>query len=1168
MQKKLKLAWLGIIVLILSVYPGGMTSMAQTITGSIRGTVSDPSGAVISGANVAATNVDTGVATHTVTDHSGLYNIQFLPIGNYRVDVTARGFDRQQLGPFALGIDKIASINAKLNLGKSSETVNVNATNALLDTQNSTVSTSISSETLENMPLNGLNVEIATLFVPGAVIPSQATMGGVQGTERDAYTTHGAEPADSQPSFNGNRQQANSYILDGIDINETLNNAVGYNPSPFSIQEVHVITSNADAEFGNVDGGEVVMVTKGGTNHLHGSFFEYHENSGLTANTWSNKNSGLPRSNYNQNQFGMAVGGPIIKNKLFFFGNFIGLWRTDSGLQAESVPTAAERGQAPGDTPGYADLSGVLNVEGIQLYDYSNGTAAPTPYANNQVPILNPVAKYVFAQALNHPDLLPLPNLTPSNPSQLTANNFAGPFSDTTKNNQGDIRIDYTLNNNNTFMGKFSYGEAYDRQTQVPMQVLFPNANDYPFTNISLAYTHIFSPKLVNNFRAGFTRIVLNQNDFSDPSGLFGTHGDPTVGIPFANQPISGFTYMAFGDNATDLSNWGVYYQSGAYNLDNNFDYNDTLTWVHGTHVTKFGADFVRYQQDFFAPSNIGGELGVFNYDGEFTNYPYADFLTDQSIGNEIAGATGPFGQRQWRDAAFVQDDWRLRPNLTLNLGLRYAYDQPIYEVNNKMVNVNFKLAEFAPPGTPISNMLEYAGAYNPATGKTNSRALYNPYYFNIMPRFGFAWTVRPRLVLRGGFGMTDELESTGTGLRMTQNPPYQPSFVANAPPPDTTSGGTPLVVENGFQIAPGNDTNTNGSSYRAWDPDIHPAVISQLNLTAQYLLSQRTSLQLGYVGQIGKHLAVPIAVNQYTEDVPASCDAACYQAIIPFNQLVGQGGVVIETASRANSNYNALQATFQRQQSKGLMLLATYTYSKSLTNNPGYFDVDSGSDDDSFWQNINKPDGDYGPSNFDLRHNASGTLVYQLPFGRGKQFGTDWGRLADEVVGGWQLATSLEIHSGFPLEIAASPHCHNNCPEIQTDFVSPAAQYRPMKIVHRGTVNGVFNWFGSDPSVAPCSGHGVDNGVCAYGKIADYGNARPGSERGPGFQNYDLALQKAFDTVEGENLTVRMDAFNAFNISSYGNPDSNTGSPGAFGVISGTRSGPRTLQLSAVYRF
>jgi hypothetical protein len=1167
MVTKLAAMWFRYISLALAL--SGTAVMAQTITGSVRGTVTDPSGAVIAGANITATNIDTGVALHTTSSKSGLYNFQFLVIGQYTVTATAPGFETQSMGPFDLRIDQIASVNPQMTVGKMSTTVSVAANESLLNTTNATISTSISSQTLENMPLNGLNVQIATLFVPGSVNPNATAMSGTQGTGRDALTTHTAEAADAIPSFNGNRQQANSYILDGIDINETLQNAVGYNPSPFSIQEVHVITGNADAEFGNVNGGEIVMVTKGGTNKFHGSVFEFHEASGLQANTWANKNNLNPiaRSTFTQDQFGVAVGGPILKDKLFFFANYIGLRHNNPPSDTLiSTPTLAERGQAPGGTPGVADLSAILAVEGVQLYDTSNGTTNQTAIAGNRIPILNPVAKYLFAQTVSTPGLWPLPNHTPS-AGFVTQNNYLGKSASVANNNQGDIRIDYTPNNNNTFMAKFSHGEAYDVQTQVPMQALFPGNNDYPFTNLSLGYTHVFSQRVVNNLRAGYTRITLNQDIVGDPSGLFGTNGDAVVGIPLPNQAIAGFTYMSFGDASRgELSNVGTAYFNLAFSQDNNFDYNDTLTWQHGSHITKFGADFVRYQQAFFAPANLGGQLGFFSYGGSYTGDGYADFLTNQAASAQIAGPTGPFGQRQWRSALYVQDDWKVRSNLTLNLGLRYSYEQPIYEANNKMVNVNIPLAKFAPAGTPIDSMLEYAGAYNPATGKVNSRALYNPYYFNFMPRVGFSMSLNPRLVLRGGYGMTDELESTGTGRRMTQNPPYQPSFTANAPPPDETTGGSSLQVQNGF----GNGLNGgSGASYQAWDPDMRPAVIQQFNLTTQYLLSSNTSLQVGYVGQIGKHLAVPIAINQYTEDVPANCDATCFQTIVPFNTLVGQGGSIVETASRAISNYNALQATLQRQQSNGLSYMFNYTFSKSLTNNPGYFGVDGSGYGDSFWQDINNPMGDYGPSNFDTRHNVSGIVVYELPFGHQKQFGADWNRLTDVVLGGWQLSANIQINSGYPLAVTASPHCLNNCPEIQTDYVAHANQYRPMKIVNRGrNSTGAFNWFGTDPSVLPCSAHGVDNGICAYGTIVDFGNAHPGTERGPGFQNYDLSLVKGFRIIGSQSIKARVDAFNAFNISSYANPGSNVQSGASFGVIGGTRSGPRTLQLSLVYQF
>jgi hypothetical protein len=1177
MQKNLRLAWLGGIVLILSICFGGSLGVAQTITGSIRGTVTDPSGAVVPGAKVLATNVDTGVVSQTVTNRSGLYNFQFLPIGRYKINATATGFDTQDVGPFQLGIDQIASIDAKLQVGKSSELVNVGASNTLLNTENSTVSTSINSATLENMPLNGLNVQIATLFVPGSINPNVSYMGGQLGTERDAYTPNASEPADAQPSFNGNRQQSNSYILDGIDINETLNNALGYNPSPFSIQEVHVITGNADAEYGNVNGGEVVMVTKGGTNKFHGNVFEYHQASGLQANTYANKNEGpgsfIPRTQFTQNQFGGAVGGPIVKDKLFFFANYLGLRHESNGTSRLGVPTLAERGLAPGGTPGIADLSGLLTIEGLQLANNSIGGTDTAPlYVNNQIPIMNSVAKYLFATSVTHPDLLPLPNFPAAN-GTYASGNFVGPSDSEYRNDQGDARVDYTLNNNNTFMLKISRGEAGDQQTTMPEQALFPTANYYPFTNASFAYTHIFSPKLVNNFRAGFTRILLNQGIVGDPSGLFGKTGDATVGIPLPNQAIAGFTYMALND---EISNFGTAYYTGAYNLDNNFDYNDTLTWVHGSHVTKFGVDFVRYQQDFYAPSNIGGQLGWFDYGAEYTNSGFGDFLTDQSDFAQIAGPTGPFGQRQWRDAVYVQDDWKVRPNLTFNLGLRYSYEQPIYEVNNKMVNVNIPLAKFAPAGTPIADMLEYAGAYNPSTGTTNSRSLYRPYYFNVMPRFGFAWSINPRFVLSGGYGTTDELESTGTGLRMTQNPPYQPSFTINPATPGPSNGAYGAQVESGFTSAA--NSNVDGASYRAWDPDIRPAVIQQGNVTLQYRINNHTTIQAGYVGQIGKHLAVPIALNQYTEDPPANCDAACYQAIVPFNALVGPGGEVVETASRAISNYNALQATLKQQTPwNGLSYMVNYTFGKSMTNSPGYFGVDGASDADSYWQNINDPMGDYGPTEFDTRQNLTGLLVYELPFGHNKQFGSNWNHAVDELAGGWQISMNFSANTGFPLTITNGPACQNNCPEAQVgDYAQHVNQYRPMKIVNRGVHGGLFHWFGTDPTAMADSTRGVDNGTSAYGRsgsggaTGDFGDARVGTQRSPGYQDYDFGLQKGFRTYGEQLLKLRVDAFNAFNISSYGNPATyiGGGSNPTFGTITSTRSAPRTLQLSAIYTF
>jgi hypothetical protein len=1216
MRRKMTVVWLGYIALTLLL--SGAVGTAQTITGSVRGTVTDPSGAVVTGAKVAVTNTSTGVITRTVTDKSGLYSVGFLVLGNYTVTATAPGFETASVGPFIVQIDQIVTVDAKLQVGTASTTVDVAANQSLLlDTENSTVSTSISSSTLENMPIDGLNIQEATLYVPGSINPSASAMGGQLGTGRDSFTTHEEGPADAVPSFNGNRQQSNSYILDGIDINETLQNAIGYTPSPFSIQEVHVITGNADAEFGNVNGGEVVMVTKGGTNQIHGSAFIFHQNSGLDANTWANKYNGTPRAGYDQNQFGAAVGGPIIKNKLFFFGNYEGLRWSTLGLSSSSVPTSAMRGisgtvgqyDTPSNCPsGDADFSALYSTYQTQLWNTgvtatnpTGGTNNESEFPNNCVPInpSNVLATFLVA----HPTAFPLPNHPVVPGGYAVGGNYQGVQSSIQRNDQGDIRVDYALNSRDSFTGKYSYGDAWDVPTKVPVPAVIPFTDDYPFLNAVGAWTHIFSPAIVNNARAGFTRIKLNASVPKDLSGLFGDTGEATAGIglsPGWTQSQAGFAYINVSSGeGWDMQNFGSEPAIQGQAVDNNFDYNDTLNWEHGRHITKVGFEFLRYEQDYVSTSDTGGLLGQFIYNGNPTanwnnygnnneGYGYADFVLDTASNTQISGLHGLFGQRQWRDAVFVQDDWKILPNLTFNLGLRYSYEQPNYEVNNKMDNVNTSYAIGKPAGTPINSMLLYAGTYNSVTGKTSSRALINPYRLGFMPRFGFAYKATPRLVVRGGYGSTDELESTGSSLRMTQNVQFQPAVTNNAGGPGPNSLGT-------YSMATGLVGNATtaagaGAQYYAWDPNMRPAVIQQFSLNLQYQIDNHTSVQAGYVGQTGQHLAVPMWANQYTTDDTcaglsgAAAIDACYQTIEPFFALVGNpnspdnpgADIVKYTASRAISNYNSLQVSLQRHMAHGLEFLVNYTFGKSMTNNVGYFGVSNTGDTDSYWQNVNNPRGDYGPSSFDARQNVSATAVYQLPFGRGRQFGSSWNTVTDEILGGWQLSMNALLNSGYPLTIHDNGmQCQDNCSQLLSqDYFGFANQYSKMKIAGRGrNASGQFQWFGTDPSAIPCHTQGTaptDTPNCAYGRPSqDFGTAHVGTERGPGFQNYDMSLSKAFKTYKEETLKARIDAFNAFNISSYGPPETYIGgNPTNFGDITSTLSGPRKIQISLIYAF
>jgi hypothetical protein len=370
----------------------------------------------------------------------------------------------------------------------------------------------------------------------------------------------------------------------------------------------------------------------------------------------------------------------------------------------------------------------------------------------------------------------------------------------------------------------------------------------------------------------------------------------------------------------------------------------------------------------------------------------------------------------------------------------------------------------------------------------------------------------------------------------------------------------------------------------------MRPAVIQQFNLNVQYQINDQTSVQAGYVGQTGQHLAVPLWVNQYTTDDTcaglsgAAAIDSCYQTIEPYFALVGNpnspdnpgSDILKETASRAISNYHSLQATIRRRQSNGLEFLVNYTFGKSLTNNIGYMGIDGNGDDDSYWQDVNNPRRNYGPSSFDARQNVSGTANYQLPFGKGKQFGATWNRTTDGILGGWQVSMNARLNSGYPLTIHMNgEQCNNNCVEnLSADFFGFANHYGPMKITGRGKNSaGIFKWFGTDPTAVPCTSHNTTQPAgnpCAYGRPSqDFGTTSVGTERGPGFQSYDMSLSKSLTTYKEESLKLRVDTFNTFNIASYGQPNTYLGgSTSTFGAITGTNSAPRQIQLSAVYQF
>jgi Carboxypeptidase regulatory-like domain len=1096
-------------------------ALTQTITGSITGLVTDPTGAVVAGAKVTATNVLTGVVTPTVTNASGIYSLRFLQIGQYKISAESTSFSPQTTSVFTLEVDQEARVNIAMKVGSSTSNVVVTDTAPILNTENATTGDTITAAAATELPLQSRNFSSLTLLVAGAISPNPQALDNVgRGQYNGGFFV------------NGNREQGNNYTLDGADINEAIDNYIGYSPNVDALGEVRIITGNSTAEYGNANGGQVVMVTKSGTNHFHGNAFFFGENQNLNANTWAANQTGAARAPFNRAIFGGTFGGPIFHDKLFFFVDYQGARQHNSTVENRTVVSAADR-LSPG--------------------------------------ITNPAALYLFA----NPDLYPEPTVSIAGSSV----NYVGSSAQATNNNQGDIKIDWTATQKDTISGRFSIGRENDGYSKVALPTDIPTNNNDPYTGFIINWTHVISNSLVNDARAGMGRTRYIQTP-TDVSGKWGLTGNAKLGIP-GTQLVPGFSTLVIGNGANsgtvdDIGAPQGQDGNGSYggidsdSIVNAFTYGDNLTWQHGKQTLKFGAQILRYQENRYYSGN-DGTLGFFNFNGQV-----GDFLSD-SVTSEAQGAlTGRWGQRQYRDAFFVQDDYKLSPTLTINLGLRWEYDQPYTEVNNKQANINL-----------TTGVITNAGV-NGAP-----RALYNAYYAGFMPRLGFAWSpesLHNKFVLRGGYGITNFLEGTGANLRLTLNPPFFVDASCTVGNP-CANGAEFLSVTNGFYRPA--DPSVYAGNVRAWQPNLKPALIQQYNLTTEYQIDNYTSLTVAYLGQNGNHLVDPREGNQ----------RACLTCALPIttlsllNPALSQINQISFTESEAVMNYNSLQITGRRRLNHGLEFLADWTYSKGLSNNLGYYGAGGGAGDSqsAYWQDAYSGRADYGPEFFDARHNLSISGYYQLPFGRGQQFGGGMNRFEDAIVGGWKVSTIMSFHTGFPITVNSNAYYST----AVNARAARANHLRPLKVVHRSA----SNWFGTDPSAVPCFNNPTndttqtfftsnDNGVCAYGEqlSTGFGTSSVGSERAPSYQQIDMALSKDFAITEGTHIEFRTDFLNAFNMVSLA-PPANTASPSGFtptgcgigdglsgtlcssatsgfGQISNTVNEPRNIQFALKFVF
>lgn len=1148
------LSFFALATLLVSVPPAG----AQETTASIAGTITDSSGAAVVGATVTARDIDRGTMFTAKTTDLGYYLITRVPVGNFQVSVEAPGFQKSVTSTITLVLNQVARIDVQLKVGQQTTVVEVTAAPPVLQTQTTEVSTIIDARTNDNLPLATRNPTQLTLLAPGAVSVDPANM------NLGSNTAEGGD----RPYINGNREEANNFLLDGIDDNQVSENILGFTPSPDAIQEFNLITTNASAEFGNFQGGIVNTTIKSGTNQYHGDVFEFFRNDYLNANKWEATLSSptAPTPALRWNMFGGTFGGPIIKNKLFFFVDYQG-GRFDHPATTGSI-TVLTNDQRTGD---FSNLLAIATPE--VLYNpcaAGSGVAGSpcqlvpaasrVPFTDNKIPtaMLDPV----FTALVTSP-LYPAEVATTTNGFAKATNTTNQQFN----TDQGDFKLDYDLSEKDRFSARYTQGYQFDPSSN-SVALLGGNLNTAHLYNMGGTWVHSFTPSVLNELRFGINRVGF-QDGATTFSGAVGDLGT-TLGIADANpNGIPGLLELAFGGGTiTNIGN-GSLSNLGSALVNENFgstvvQFDDGLSFSHGSHTFKVGFQMNRYRIDVFYSGN-GGELGGILFNGQYTGTgsttlgdPAADFALGlpSYVGRGVS--TGGWHQRDWLIAGYLEDTWRATSNLTLNAGVRYEARTPWVETGNRQSSVNI-----------LTGAVEIAGQDG------NSRGLYNSTYGwpDIQPRLGFAWTpasLGGKTVVRGAYTVSSFLEGTGTNLRLPQNPPFTPAQTEGAN--TTNTGDIPFTTAAG-SIAASSPPGANpyqDAVMNAWYGTVQPAIVQQWNLTLQHEIANNTTLQVGYVGEKGTHLMVPEWLTQgilqsngtilptpYVggENNPSAvgyvAPAAC-----PTDTNITYGpncfGGVKDTASVGGMRYNALQAVLQKRYSNGLTAQLSYTYSKCMTNNSGYFgtwtDTTAATPASPYFQNLYNPNAEWAQCYWDSKHVVSAYAVYELPFGQGKKFAHDVSTPVNLIVGGWSINPIISWHTGFPFAIyspvdssgtgsqGARPDCNGtpiyqkqNVPGFGLQWVSPAT----FSIPATGT-------FGNCPAQGPVIG--------------------------PGYSDSDISIQKNFLFGETKRLQFRADILNAFNHPNFAHMDNTVGDSN-FGVITVTQDA-REIQLALKFYF
>ena len=1101
---------------------------AQVATGNIRGVVVDSSEAVIPSAKVTITNSGTGLQRVVTTNESGDFNAPFMPLGDYQITAEVAGFSKKLLTGINLQVDQTATIRIVLEPGTATQSIEVTSAAPLLDAQTSSLGQVIENKRILELPLNGRNPFGLGLLAGGT-------------TPFYGLTTNLPFVA------GGGRFSANDILIDGVDNNirnfagSVGRNGIAYIPSVDAVEEFKVKTNNLSAEYGRSAGYTVSATIRSGTNHYHGSLFEFLRNDQLDANNFVSNFSGKPRAKFRQNQFGGTIGGPVRfpyyrgRDRTFFFFDYQGTEiRQAAGSSLSDVAPASWRtgNFATDPTIIYDPQSRVLNA---------NGIVTSNPFPNNIIPQdrLDPaILKYVA--------LMPLANV---GSTESTSRNFIATSPSQHSRKQSDVRIDHQIFKGNNLMGRFSF--AQDSSPSQGSYIYSPVVTLFNSRNLALSDTHIFSPAVINEFRFGFNRsnssqVALKVAEASAFAAQNGLQFGPVTGFPSAT-----FAFSGNGLGANEFSGFGA--ASSALVFENSFQWTDSLTAVRGAHSLKMGGEARRFRFDHLPAFPLSGSYifqATFTANpslSQRTGDPYADFLL--GFPTQVTGS----GQKDWsrqRDlyaAPYIQDDWKVSSRLTLNLGLRYdVFTQPVDARNVGGVFDPFAMSDLGRLG-----VIRLAGKNG------NSAAIVQGHHLNIAPRFGFAWQVSRKLVARGGYGMffsqreqnrqVTELANTQLNFVTITTPPVNPATTVT-PPIHFTS---PLTVEAALTPDFAGYTATNplavGTNLLAADIDNSRfPMLQQFNLNLQYEFIAGLLVEASYAGSHGEHWVQRVNLNQ----LPWSYAIAGQnkQTALPYPYINGPIGW--DTANVYN-NYQSFNLRIERRFSHGLTFLTNYTVSKNTESGGSGNAIFNQQGDTRAWDTYNLRL-ERGLSPLDVPQKFVTSALYELPWGPGKRFLAGRG-IAGQIFGGWKANGILTLLKGFPTDFRYPLN-----PPIFNTLNRPNRVLGQPLLVANPSFDQYFNpmAFSAPPTVPNDLGQ----------LIQPFGNAGRAILRGPGSRNLDFSLFKEFQITERTKLQFRGEAFNLTNTPTFTLPAAL--SPGltfgnaAFGKLAGSQTVGRQVQF------